>query len=558
MNTHNESATFHHWSDIHWNHIEDEVIKLQQRIYQAESTEDHRKVRDLQRIILNSKSALLLSIRRITQMEVLNLPHIGLSANNRMKLFEMMLKEKVVEYRSKNIQFIKSIEQKILAAKECVYQYMILLALEPQWEAKLEPTTYGPRPKRNEMDAIGRIFTTYACSNKRQWVVHFNLDKYIKDISCEFILERLGNFPAKTAVKRWLERFWRFEECKNHILYNLITNIALNGLSNDLQIKYKIADKHKEYYHNHTNYALCIHNHEFAIMCNSEEDVLNSVRILKKYIKERNIKLNADDVEVRNIFDGFDFSGYNIRKLKAANNTIKTIIRPSKESLAILVNKIRKIFIKCSGSNVSRLINEISPVLFDFSSRFSHVVSSRLFPKIDTYVWIKIKKFLKKLHPNKNWNWLYSHYFKPDKTHKHHDNWILTDPVTGRQIYKISWINIVRHALIRHNSSPYDKSLQDYFKTRDFHLFNRRNVSYRIKLANAQHYKCPVCGKVIDVNTSCETHHIIPKEKGGTNTYSNLQLLHSHCHAEYHSAFPIHKQQPSKEELSKFYRLHQM
>ena|SRR5665647_191632 len=56
------------WKQINWIHINRYVEELQQRIYRAESLGMKRKVRELQRLLMHSKSALLLSIRRITQV----------------------------------------------------------------------------------------------------------------------------------------------------------------------------------------------------------------------------------------------------------------------------------------------------------------------------------------------------------------------------------------------------------------------------------------------------------------------------------------------------------
>lgn len=56
------------WNSLNWLHIKRYVEKLQQRIYRAESLGNNRKVRELQRLLMRSNSALLVSIKRITQM----------------------------------------------------------------------------------------------------------------------------------------------------------------------------------------------------------------------------------------------------------------------------------------------------------------------------------------------------------------------------------------------------------------------------------------------------------------------------------------------------------
>lgn len=56
------------WKQINWLHVYRYVEKLQQRIYRAESLGDKRKVRELQRLLMHSKSALLLSTKRVTQI----------------------------------------------------------------------------------------------------------------------------------------------------------------------------------------------------------------------------------------------------------------------------------------------------------------------------------------------------------------------------------------------------------------------------------------------------------------------------------------------------------
>src|SRR6266403_663348 len=55
------------WQDIAWPHVEAKVHALQRRIYRAEQQGKRRKVKSLQRLLLRSRSAKLLAVRRVTQ-----------------------------------------------------------------------------------------------------------------------------------------------------------------------------------------------------------------------------------------------------------------------------------------------------------------------------------------------------------------------------------------------------------------------------------------------------------------------------------------------------------
>src|SRR5262249_24685754 len=55
------------WSAIRWRQIERRALKLQRRIYQASSRGKAGRVHGLQRLLVSSRSAKLLAVRRVTQ-----------------------------------------------------------------------------------------------------------------------------------------------------------------------------------------------------------------------------------------------------------------------------------------------------------------------------------------------------------------------------------------------------------------------------------------------------------------------------------------------------------
>ena len=55
------------WNEINWRKVEKSVFKLQKRIFQASKTDNVRKLRRLQKTLLNSYHAKLIAVRRVSQ-----------------------------------------------------------------------------------------------------------------------------------------------------------------------------------------------------------------------------------------------------------------------------------------------------------------------------------------------------------------------------------------------------------------------------------------------------------------------------------------------------------
>src|SRR3954470_5795971 len=56
------------WERVDWREANRIVTNLRQRIFRAARANDHRKVRSLQKLMLRSRSNILMSVRRVTQV----------------------------------------------------------------------------------------------------------------------------------------------------------------------------------------------------------------------------------------------------------------------------------------------------------------------------------------------------------------------------------------------------------------------------------------------------------------------------------------------------------
>jgi RNA-directed DNA polymerase len=461
--------------------------------------------------------------------------------------------------------------------KDRVYQNVVKLALEPQWEARFEPTSYGFRPKRNCHDAMIRIHQNL-CGNKRQrnWIFEGDFKACFDTLDHNFILKQIEGFPEADVIAKWLKAGFVdnnvFEETEDGtpqggIISPLLANIALHGMEKTLGIKYTPCKRTRgTTYENHSKYSLCRYADDFVVMCHTKEEAENVRVLLAKYLSERGLTLADDKTKITHVEEGFDFLGFNVRRY---NVTIfkkgqqpqpgkKLLIKPSNDSVKTLRAKIKDEFARARGTNAQALIGRLNPIVQGTANYWKTQVAKEIFKDIDFYLWTKTKRWIIRLHPRKNWDWIKERYFKPDSAGQSRSKWILTDPVTGNQLRHMSWTEIKRHEMIKHTATPFDSTLTDYFRKRDIKEFDNNNVSSRQKLAKFQNYVCPICKRSItDFKEGLEIHHIVPKYHGGGDEYKNLNLAHISCHIEYHKAFPAKAEIPPKATVNawlKWYR----
>jgi RNA-directed DNA polymerase len=85
-------------------------------------------------------------------------------------------------------------------------QAVVLNAMEPEWEARFEPRSYGFRPGRGCHDAIEAIYqVAKGASPARRWVLDADLAAAFGRIGHDHLLSQLGTFPAGELIAGWLK-----------------------------------------------------------------------------------------------------------------------------------------------------------------------------------------------------------------------------------------------------------------------------------------------------------------------------------------------------------------
>ena len=195
------------WDAVDWRAAEDRVRRLRQRIFAATRAGDHKRVRSLQKLMLRSLSNTLLSVRQVTERNAGRLTpgvdgRIAVSAADKERL---VIEIQWSPRRARPVRrvFIPKANGKlrplgIPVIFDRAQQARVRNALEPEWEARFEPKSYGFRPGRGCHDAIEAIYQVVKGKDpRRQWILDADLQGAFDHIDHDFVLGRLGSFPGR-------------------------------------------------------------------------------------------------------------------------------------------------------------------------------------------------------------------------------------------------------------------------------------------------------------------------------------------------------------------------
>ena len=153
------------WRDINWRKAERCVFKLQKRIYKASHRGDVRTVRRLQKLLTTSWFAKCLAVRRVTQdnqgRKTAGVDGMkSLTPKQRLILVnQLKIDSKAKPTRRVWIPKPGKDEKRPLGIPtmyDRALQGLVKMALEPEWEARFEPSSYGFRPGRSCQDGATR------------------------------------------------------------------------------------------------------------------------------------------------------------------------------------------------------------------------------------------------------------------------------------------------------------------------------------------------------------------------------------------------------------------
>jgi RNA-directed DNA polymerase len=206
------------WSDLPWRKLEQYVYRLQKRIYRASERGNQVAVHRLQHLLMRSRSARLLAVRRVTQ-DNQGKKTAGIDGVKSVEPAQRLAMAKTIHPRHHKKRKVRPVRRVwipkpgkaerrplgIPTMQDRASQALAKMALEPEWEARFEPNSFGFRPGRGCHDAIGAIFLDIKQRDK--YVLDADIRGCFDHIDQTALLRKLTTYPAmRRSIRAWRKR----------------------------------------------------------------------------------------------------------------------------------------------------------------------------------------------------------------------------------------------------------------------------------------------------------------------------------------------------------------
>ncbi len=423
------------WDKIDWIEVETSIFQLQKRIYKASISENIPALRRLQKLLLSSRRAKLLAVKQVFELPAREGAIAGidgvkdLSSRQCWDLArDLEISPKCSAPRRLYLAELGGKEGdplKVPTMFDRAVQALILLALEPEWEARFDPNSYAYRPGRSLHDALKAIWL--AIAPQPQYFLTVDLAFCFNEVNYLLLLDRFNTFPKlrrqlKILLKKgvidwnlWGKRKQHGVEFEKAAIGQIITPFLVNVFFQGME------EYLKKDFESTANPVKVVRYADDLVLFSTDLKALEKCRgLLYKFLENIGLKFNDSQSHLGHTLEefgsnkpGFDFQTYNIRqfstKLKACGFT--TQIAPSKDEFKQHYRELADLVKSCNAKTQGQLIGRLNPIIRNWCRERSFWNSSKIFNKLDYQLHQRLWRWGIRRHPKKGKKWIASKYW---------------------------------------------------------------------------------------------------------------------------------------------------
>jgi len=537
------------WAQVPWRKLEAAVYRLQKRIYRASCRGNSAAVHSLQRLLMKSKAARTLAVRRVTQdnqgKKTAGVDGVkSVSPTHRPLMVTLLHRPQNIKQQPTRRVWIpkpgKKDEKRPLGIPvmlDRAHQALVKLALEPEWEAKFEPNSYGFRPGRSAHDAIAALFNN--TTRKPKYVLDADIKGCFDNIAHEPLLNKLTTYPAmRRVVKSWLKAGVMSDGVftptnsgtpQGGVISPILANVALHGLETAVHNCHGKQEWEKT--------ELIRYADDFVVLHPNQAVIDTAKSVVEAWLADMGLTLKPSKTRIVHTLDpldgeapGFAFLGFTVRQYRVGKYKSRTgrngrpygfkvLITPSKDATQRHYADLRGIVTSGKMLSQSVLITRLNRVIQGWSRYYRGVVAKATYNALDNRMFPLLLRWAKRRHRNKNGRWIMHKYWRTVGA----DRWRFAPP-EGAALAKHLYTRIQRHVKVRGHASPFDGDLLYWGQRLRHHPLIAGRTAVLLK---RQGGACAWCGLLFTDLSQIETDHSDPN---GTADLTNLRLLHRHCH----------------------------
>src|ERR1041385_7330260 len=264
-------------------------------------------------------------------------------------------------------------------------QQAIHQVLRAIFEPGFSESSYGFRPGRSAHDAVRQARAHV--SEGRRWVVDIDLEKFFDRVNHDVLMSRLARRVKDKRILRLIRRYLQAGMMEGGLvsqrregtpqggpLSPLLSNILLDELDKELERR---------------GHKFCRYADDCNVYVQSRSAGERVLKSLTKFLERRlRLKVNAEKSAVARPWER-KFLGYSFTRHREAR------LKVARESVQRLKGKLRDIFRRGRGSNLSRLIEEqLTPLLRGWLNYFRLAEVKGIFEELDSWIRRKLRSLI--------------------------------------------------------------------------------------------------------------------------------------------------------------------
>lgn len=273
----------------------------------------------------------------------------------------------------------------IPVVRDRVVQAAIRPVIEPIFETKFKPHSYGFRPNRGSKDALREVNRFLKAGYTH--VVDADLKAYFDSIPHEKLMREVRRHIADGRLLEPIERFlgqdimeglcrWTPEAGtpQGAVISPLLANLYLHPVDGAMEA---------------AGFQMIRYADDFVIMCRDESEASKALHQVQQPIAERGLVLHPEKTRVVDATlpgQGFDFLGYRFEQGTRW---------PRKKSLRRLKDAIRAHTGRSNGTSLSAITATVNRTLKGWFEYFKHS-HKRTFPALDGWIRRRLRNILRK------------------------------------------------------------------------------------------------------------------------------------------------------------------